>query len=262
MATLTIAEDGQAHRCNLCGMFTMNIAKHQKTKICKKGQERRKHEKLQDLQAEAGDQKFYVYGQELERVKEFKYLGRIIREDDDDTQTILEQIKKARGKWNSIAKILKREGANAQTMAKFYMTVIQAVLLYGADSWTITKRNWKRLEAFHHRAVRYMTGQHIKKKGDGSWEYPNHLELEKKCGLFSIETYIKRRRGTLRKYLEEHKKDLLVEACFCTPPSTNPNKILWWHQDFYSKEEMRDLQSLFIREDLINIENNHSNTMS
>ena len=112
-------------------------------------------------------------------------------------------------------------------MAKFYMTVVQAVLLYGADSWTITKRNWKRLQAFHNRALRYMTGQHIRKGADGVWTYPNHESLEKKCGLFPIETYIKRRRGTLRKYLEENRKELLEEALDSKPPSKNSSKILW-----------------------------------
>ena len=67
----------------------------------------------------------------------------------------MNQIRKARGKWNAIGKILKREGASAKTMAKFYLTVVQAVLLYGSDSWTVTKANGKRLEAFHHRAVEY-----------------------------------------------------------------------------------------------------------
>ena len=100
-------------------------------------------------------------GKNLERVEEFKYLGRILRQDDDDTKCINNQIKKARQKWNAIAKILKREGSNAKTMAKFYMAIVQAVLLYGSDSWTINKANWKKLNSFHKRATRYMTGEHI-----------------------------------------------------------------------------------------------------
>ena len=62
----------------------------------------------------------------------------------------------------------KCEGANAITMAKYYMAVVQSVLLYGADLWTINNRNWKRLESFHKRACRHMTGQHIQKHGYGS----------------------------------------------------------------------------------------------
>ena len=139
----------------------------------------------------------------------------------------MNHIRKARRKWNAIGKILKREGANAKMMARFYMTVVQAVLLYGVDSWTVTKANMKRLEAFHHRAVRYMTGNHIRKRVDGSWEYPNHEELERECGLFQMDTYIRGRRGTLRKYLENEGKELLEEAMDSVPPSKTPNKVLW-----------------------------------
>ena len=90
-------------------------------------------------------------------------MGRILKENDNDTECINQQLGRARQKWNALAKILKQEGANAKTMAKFYMAVVQAVLLYGADSWTITERNWKKLEAFQNKAVRYMTGKHIRK---------------------------------------------------------------------------------------------------
>ena len=112
---------------------------------------------------------------------------------------------------------MKREGGNAKMMARFYMTVVQAVLLYGVDSWTVTKA----------RAVRYMTGNRIRKRVDGSWEYPNHEELERECGLFQMDTYIRGRRGTLRKYLENEGKELLEEAMDSVPPSKTPNKVLW-----------------------------------
>ena len=123
---------------------------------------------------------------------------------------------------------------------KFNIAIVQAVLLYGVDSWVITEKNWKKLRAFHNRALRYMTGRHIKKKEDGTWEHPCHVDLQWQCGLFSIETYIERRRGTLRKYLEENRKELMEETSKTTTPARNPNKILWWKQKFISKEEMTE----------------------
>ena len=206
-ATINIPEDGEVERCDLCGMFALNMFRHQTTSTCKKGRGRRENEKLQEKQAEAEEVIFTVYGEKLERVREFRYLGRILTEDDDDSKNIIEQLARARQKWNSRAKILKREGANARTMAKFYMAVVQAVLLYGAESWTITKKNWMRLRSFHRGATRYMTSQHIRKNEDGTWTHPDHKDLEKRCGLFSIETYVERRRGTLRKYLEENRSE-------------------------------------------------------
>lgn len=244
-ATIVVAADGELQRCNLCGMFAMNMGKHQTTSTCKKGRGRRSNEILQDRQADGEKVTFMVYGKKLERVSEFRYLGRTLVDNDDDTKCIEEQIRRARQKWNSIAKILKREGANAMTMAKFYLAVVQAVLLYGAESWTITEWNWKKLRSFHRRAVRYMTGCHIRKTADDRWEYPNHEALQETCGLFSIETYVQRRRGTLRKYLEENRLDLLKEAMEMTAPSKNSHKVLWWQQEYLTKIEMAKMTNFW-----------------
>ena len=90
-----------------------------------------------------------------------------------------------------------------------------------------------------------MTGKHIQKKVDGEWEYPNHEELEKECGLFPMDTYIRRRRGTLRRYLENEREELLKEAMDSVPPSKNSNKILWWDQPIISKDDMEELKYLW-----------------
>ena len=115
-------------------------------------------------------------------------------------------------------------------MAKFYLAIVQAVLLYGADSWVITKDDWRRLRNFHHRAVRFMTNSHIQKQDDDTWVYPDHEELRNKCDLEPIEVYIERRRGTLRKYLETECRDLLTSVRECRPPALHSRKLLWWKQ--------------------------------
>lgn len=92
-----------------------------------------------------------------------------------------------------------------------------------------------------------MTGCHIRKRGEGDWEYPNHVILENKCQLFPIETYIKRRRGTLWKYLLEYRKELVEETAAATTPAKNPNKILWWRQPYIKKEEMAELKNFWFK---------------
>ena len=101
--------------------------------------------------------------------------------------------------------------ANAKCMAKFYITVVQAVLLYGVDTWSVTQRDMGKLESFHRRAIRHMTGRHIQKVTDEDWRYPNHKELLKKCNLYPMGVYIERRRGTLRKSLENNRKEAKIE---------------------------------------------------
>ena len=125
-------------------------------------------------------------------------MGRILSDDDDDSQCIQSNLNKAKFRWRSLSRVLKREGADARTMAKFYLTIVQAVLLYGSESWCISQKDMNSLERFHKRSVRYITGKHIQKLGDGSWIYPNHDELFEKCNLKPINEYIKRRRETLK----------------------------------------------------------------
>jgi hypothetical protein len=90
-----------------------------------------------------------------------------------------------------------------------------------------------------------MTGKHIKKLTDKVWEYPDHDSLERECGLFPIEIYLERRRGTLRAYLEDHRKEVLEKAMELTPPARNSNKVLWWRQKYLTREEMSEKTNLW-----------------
>ena len=238
-ANIVIAEDGVLPKCQLCGMRVKgDMSKHQGTFTCKRGVSRRQNEIKQDKQFIANNVKFYVGGVELERVSYFKYLGRTLSEDDDDTRCIEGNLRKARTQWNCIAKILKQEGANAKCMAKFYITVVQAVLLYGADSWAVSQRNERKLVSFHRRAIRYLTNTHIRKLENGKWVHPTHGPLLRQCGLFPMNVYLERRRGTLRKYLETYREGLLQRAENCNRHCFDVRKVMWWNQPFLYKIDM------------------------
>ena len=58
-------------------------------------------------------------------------------------------------------------------MGTFYLVIVQPLLLYGSEFWTITGRQMKKLESIHKMAVGHMTGAHISKEGE-EWEYPDH----------------------------------------------------------------------------------------
>ena len=86
-------------------------------------------------------------------------------------------------------------------MAMFYIAIVQAVLLYGADSWTVSKRDQAALNHFHKQAVRHITRVHIRRSAQGVWTYLDHKGLLRKCGLKPMVVYVGRHRGTLRSYL-------------------------------------------------------------
>ena len=68
-------------------------------------------------------------------------------------------------------------------MAKFYLAFVQAVLLYGSESWCLSEMLWGKRRSFHWWTIRYMTGDQIWFLDD-ELEYPDHEELMPECGLF------------------------------------------------------------------------------
>jgi hypothetical protein len=146
---------------------------------------------------------FYVQGIPIETVLEFKYLGRVIKNNDDDWSAANQNVKKATTTWGRICKILSKEGANPKVMATVFKTVMQAMLLYGSESWVLSLTMGKKLHSFHQRWAQYITGQHILRQNpDKSWTCPSSSSVLLKAGLWSIQEYIQRRHSTVKKYAQ------------------------------------------------------------
>jgi hypothetical protein len=99
----------------------------------------------------------------IKKVRQFKYLGRIVDDSDKDEPAIDHRNKqRARGIWARLGKLLAREDANpAIAMGIFYKVIVQTVLFYGAESWVITKSKMVQLRSFHRRCARHITCTHI-----------------------------------------------------------------------------------------------------
>ena len=102
----------------------------------------------------------------------------------------------------------------------------------------------KKLDSFHKRAIRHMTGSHIRKIGE-NWEYPDHRILFMESGLLPMEEYIEKRRGTLYQYLEKNRKALLERAKKSKRHCKEVNKILWWEQKHIGKEDSSNRTNLW-----------------
>jgi hypothetical protein len=75
-----------------------------------------------------------VNGEPIEKVKQFKYLGRTLSDDDSDEPCVERNLKIAKQQWGIICGILSNEPASPKVMASFYKSVVQSVLLYGSES--------------------------------------------------------------------------------------------------------------------------------
>jgi hypothetical protein len=81
---------------------------HQTAKECQVGVKGRQQREAAVMSALALRQQFSVNGEALERVEVFKYLGRLLAQDDDDIQGIRAQLRKARGTWARVGQVLRR----------------------------------------------------------------------------------------------------------------------------------------------------------
>ena len=104
---------------------------------------------------------FTVPGDTLEKVKVFKYLGRMMVQDDYNIQAMQHQLCKARRTWAWVGQVLRSEKVTPRMAAKFYKkAVVQAVLLYDSKLWNLTKAVLAWLEGFHVQAAYHMAQVH------------------------------------------------------------------------------------------------------
>ncbi len=120
----------------------------------------------------------------------FKYLGRLVSYNDNNSQAMRSNLKKACKSWAQVSRVLRTENASPKVCGVFYKTTVQAVLLFGSETWKLSPSSLKSLEGFHIRAARHMAGMQPARNPDGTWTYPNLKEVLKMVGLKTINNYI------------------------------------------------------------------------
>ena len=225
-ADVHFPDEGPLEKCRTCGMKVPNVERHRGSQLCQKARERAERRRQEEANRETENVRFTVGGKEIETVKQFKYLGRVLSEDDDDWPAIQANIQKARKRWGQVAKILAKEGATSGTMAYFYKAVVQAVLLYGSESWVITTKMWRALNSFHHRCARYIAGEHIRQRPDGEWTFPETERILAQCKLQTVEEYIARRKRTVSNYIVG--RPIYARCVESIPSAANVNQKVWW----------------------------------
>ena len=145
------------------------------------------------------------------KVDAFRYLGRIMAQDDDDIRAVRSQIKKARCTWARASQILRAENAPPKVRAKFYKAVVQSVLLYGSKTWNLTKAALAPLEGFHIKAGYRMAVTHKPRRGPNlAWIYPRLQDVLNECRMGTIAHYIGVCWNTILQYVVNRP---IYEAC-------------------------------------------------
>ena len=117
--------EGCYPKCGRCGVQVNPTATgHQATQSCKVMHAARLQRKAVSDSTVSMDAKFYAYGEELERVEIFKYLGRLITFRDDDTPVVRGNLVKARRVWARISCVLRAENTSTHVCGMFYTATV------------------------------------------------------------------------------------------------------------------------------------------
>ena len=89
-----------------------------------------------------------IEGQHIEQVTSYMYLGSLITEDGRSENEINRRRMIARATFTNMRTLLSCRGINLKTRLRAIKCYIWLTLLYGAETWTITKSLLSRLDAF------------------------------------------------------------------------------------------------------------------
>ena len=129
-----------------------------------------------------------IDGQEVEDVDSFYYLGARITEHGGTEDDIKNRLgKKATGAFNKLAKIWRSGQLSKNTKIRNFKSNVIAVLLYGCETWRMTKRDEAKLDTLLQKCLRRLL------KNYWPMKVPNE-EVRRRNRTCTISELIKRRR--------------------------------------------------------------------
>ncbi len=143
-------------QCNRCGLQITYAAMngcHYKTALCREGIARRVQHAAAKRTHLSLNQSFTAYGERLERVEVFKYLGQLLAYDNNDARAVRGNLEKAHAVWSRLSRTIRAENASPCACSIFYKATMQSILLFGSKTWNLSPSSLKLLEGFHIRAA-------------------------------------------------------------------------------------------------------------
>ena len=94
----------------------------------------------------------------LERVEEFKYLGKTLTNQSSIQEEIKSRLKSGNVCYYSVQNLLSSSLLSKNVTIKIYRTIMLPVVLCGCETWSLTLREERRLRVFENRALRRIFG--------------------------------------------------------------------------------------------------------
>ena len=137
----------------------------------------------------ASEEKAILNGEELEDVDSFVYLGAKVSTAGGADDDINSRLCKARAAFGKLSGVWKSSILSKNTKIRIFKSNVIAVLLYGCESWRMTKGDEAKLDTFQHKCLR----RHLKIY----WPMRvSNEEVRRRANTETISELVRKRRWT------------------------------------------------------------------
>ena len=167
--------------------------------------------------AEKRESELNVANFKFAQVNEFKYLGTIVTDKNETKTEIQKRLHSGNACFYATNKLLKSRLLSRKTKIRIYKTIILPVVLYGCETWPLTRAQENRFRVFENKVLRKIFGT---KKDEVGWEYRklhNH-ELEELYKSPSIVRIIKSRRLRWAGHVARMSEERTARTIFAQKP--------------------------------------------
>ena len=123
-------------------------------------------------------------GTSLRQVNKFKYLSVTISEEGGSEEAVRARVGVAWGKWRDLSRVISDKKMTMKLKINLYMTVIRPVLLYGAECWSVRKKEEQICEKTEMRMLRRIKGVTLRDK-------EKSVDIRKELGVNSIQEKVR-----------------------------------------------------------------------
>jgi hypothetical protein len=162
-----------------------------------------------------------IFDKHFEVVQEFVYLGSLMTPTNDVSLETQRRIQTANGHFFGLRKNLQSSHLSRQTKSTIHKTLIRPVLLYGSETWVLTKREENQLFVFEKKVLRTICGPKIE---NGVYTRRCNHELDKEFDSPNALTVTKTSKLRYASYMIRRPEDLPQKALFRAKPNGRRNQ--------------------------------------
>ena len=156
-----------------------------------------------------------IDGKDVEDVDSFTHLGNT----EGAEQDITTRVGKARSSFNKLTKVWKSSQYSMQTKTRIFNSNILTVLLYGSETWRMTKRDEDELDSFQHKCLRKILKIYWPMKVANE-------EVRKRTGSERLSTQIRTQRWTWIGHVLRMKPDSLPRTALNWVPEGKRREVV------------------------------------